>query len=243
MARPRRGPDPPAGSGSGSAASCPRRDRRPRGRCPAAPGTSRSGAPRPPRLRIRPSLPWPNLDNPDVGRLRALGGLAKLVLDLRALGEGTEAVTRDTGEVHECILAPVIRGDEPEALLVAEPLHDTGSQTQHLLTTVLMREVVLPGTAFPHASSPLGAALTSRVIPVAGRCGARLSPAAPECRRRRRSRCCRRRPRAGAAGATRTRRGRRSRRRRRCPSRAWASLRPCPPAPLRAWSARSASWG
>src|SRR5919112_3622184 len=129
MEKPRPAPGPPAGSGCGNGASCPRRDRGPRGRCRAAPGTSRSGAPPRPRLRIRPSLPWPNrdLDDPDVGRLGSLGGLAKLVFDLRALGEGTEAVTRDTGEVHESILAPVIRGDESEALLVAEPLHDTGS--------------------------------------------------------------------------------------------------------------------
>src|SRR6185436_4160356 len=54
------------------------------------------------------------LDDPDVRRLRALGGLAKLVLDLHALGERAEAVSRDTGEVHERILAPVIRGDESE---------------------------------------------------------------------------------------------------------------------------------
>src|SRR3954452_18240075 len=66
------------------------------------------------------------LDDPDVGRLRALGGLAQLVLDLRALHQGAEAVARDSREVHERVLPPVIRGDEPEALLVAEPLDDTG---------------------------------------------------------------------------------------------------------------------
>src|SRR5918998_3311425 len=104
MARPPPGPDPPAGSGSGSAASCPRRARGLRGRCPAAPGTSRSGAPRPPRLRIRPSLPWPNLDDPDVGRLGALGGLPELVLDLRALGERAKAVAADPREVDERVL-------------------------------------------------------------------------------------------------------------------------------------------
>src|SRR5829696_6693141 len=35
--------------------------------------------------------------------------------------------------------------------------------SQHLLTMDLMREVVLPGTAFPHGSSPLCAALTGRI--------------------------------------------------------------------------------
>src|SRR4051812_19442678 len=37
------------------------------------------------------------------------------------------------------------------------------AKSQHLLTLDLMREVVLPGTAFPHASSPLCAALTGRI--------------------------------------------------------------------------------
>src|SRR6476620_9932048 len=73
------------------------------------------------------------LDDPDVGRLRALGGLADLVLDLRALYEGAEAVARDTREVDERVLAPVIGGDEPEALLVAEPLHHTGGHCRTLL--------------------------------------------------------------------------------------------------------------
>src|SRR5688572_19051568 len=67
------------------------------------------------------------LDHPDVRGLRALRAFAKLVLDLRTLRQGPEAVARDTGEMDERVLAPVIRGDEPEALLVAEPLHDTGS--------------------------------------------------------------------------------------------------------------------
>src|SRR5215217_9070923 len=69
------------------------------------------------------------LDDPDVGCLRALAGLAELVLDLRALRERAEAVTRDTREVHECILPPIVWGDEAEALLVAEPLDDTSCHT------------------------------------------------------------------------------------------------------------------
>src|ERR687897_264901 len=69
------------------------------------------------------------LDDPDVRGLRALGGLAELVFHLRALREGAEAVTSDTREVHECILAPIVGGDEAEALLVAEPLDDTSCHT------------------------------------------------------------------------------------------------------------------
>src|SRR4029453_12851187 len=68
-------------------------------------------------------------DGTNVGGLRALARLAELVLDLRALREGTEAVTRDAREVDEGVLPPVVRGDEAEALLVAEPLDDTSCHT------------------------------------------------------------------------------------------------------------------
>src|SRR3954451_24841397 len=69
------------------------------------------------------------LDDPDVRRLRALAGLTQLVLDLRTFGERAEAIARNAREMDERVLAPVIRGDEPEALLVAEPLHDTSCHT------------------------------------------------------------------------------------------------------------------
>ena len=71
-----------------------------------------------------------------VGGLWPLRALAELVLDLRTLSERAEPVTLNGGEVDERILTAVVRGDEPEALLVAEPLHDTGSQSQHLLTKI-----------------------------------------------------------------------------------------------------------
>src|SRR3954451_23222953 len=68
-------------------------------------------------------------DGTNVGGLRALARLADLVLDLRALHERAETVTRDAREVDEGVLAPVVRGDEAEALLVAEPLDDTSCHT------------------------------------------------------------------------------------------------------------------
>src|SRR5919197_3094577 len=71
------------------------------------------------------------LDDPDVRGLRALGGLAELVLDLRAFRKRAETVTCDAREVDERVLAPVVGGDEPEALLVAEPLHHTGGHCKH----------------------------------------------------------------------------------------------------------------
>src|SRR2546423_885529 len=92
------------------------------------------------------------LDDPDVGRLRALGGLAQLVFDLRALREGAEAVARDAREVHERVLAPVIGGDEPEALLVAEPLHYAGRHCRSLLTGP--RGVIPPYGAQPSPCPP-----------------------------------------------------------------------------------------
>src|SRR5919109_661253 len=69
--------------------------------------------------------PAASSDQSHVGCLRALRALAELVLDLRALGERPEPVALDGGEVDECVLTAVIRGDEAKTLLVAEPLHDS----------------------------------------------------------------------------------------------------------------------
>src|SRR3954449_1089351 len=93
-----------------------------------------------------------NLDDPDVRGLRSLGRVAHLVLDLRALDEGAEAVARDAREVHERVLAPVVRGDEPEALLVAEPLHYAGRHCTSLL--IGPRGVIPPYGAQPSPCPP-----------------------------------------------------------------------------------------
>src|SRR5437870_12062304 len=58
-----------------------------------------------------------------VRRVGALGPLLGVVADLRALGERLEAAAGDAAVVHEQVLALVVGRDEPEALLVAEPLH------------------------------------------------------------------------------------------------------------------------
>src|SRR5215207_8383190 len=70
------------------------------------------------------------LEGLDVRRVRALGALLGVVGDLGALGERLEAAALDGGVVDEQVLALVVRGDEAEALLVAEPLHGSGC---HLL--------------------------------------------------------------------------------------------------------------
>src|SRR4051794_22604868 len=91
------------------------------------------------------------LYDPDVRRLRPLRALAQLVLDPRAFGQRAEPIPRDRGEMDERVLPPVIGSDEAEALLVAEPLHDTGSHptAPHLSS---MREGVSWSTAFPHTN-------------------------------------------------------------------------------------------
>src|SRR5205809_7703307 len=63
------------------------------------------------------------LERLDVRGGGALGALLAVVAHLRALGERLEAAALDRAVVDEQILAVVIRRDESEALLVAEPLH------------------------------------------------------------------------------------------------------------------------
>src|SRR5215208_168168 len=85
--------------------------------------------------------PYRVLDRSYVGGLRALRALAQLVVHLGTFGQRPEPVALDGGEVHERVLTAVIRRDEPEALLVAEPLHDSRSHLlQHLRCLDSMRE-------------------------------------------------------------------------------------------------------
>src|SRR5688572_25869645 len=91
-------------------------------------------------MSTRPASPTPasgprsicGLDRRDVDGRWALGTLLSLVLDARALGEGAESVTGDAGEMDEEVLAGFVGRDEPEALVVAEPLHGTG---RHVFTS------------------------------------------------------------------------------------------------------------
>ena len=65
----------------------------------------------------------PPLDDLDVDRLGALVAGLGVVADLRALGERPISVAVDAGVMHEEVLGLVVGRDEPEALVVAEPLH------------------------------------------------------------------------------------------------------------------------
>ena len=62
----------------------------------------------------------------DVRGGRALGARNHVELHPLALGEALEPLARDGGVVDEAVLLAVLRGDEPEALGVVEPLHGTG---------------------------------------------------------------------------------------------------------------------
>src|SRR5581483_11936311 len=79
-------------------------------------GKSRGARKRAPRLR----------DELDVPSLGALVPLGLVELDLRALGERLEAVSRDRAEVDEHVLAAGVRGNEAVALRVVEPLDGSG---------------------------------------------------------------------------------------------------------------------
>src|SRR5213595_1896092 len=58
----------------------------------------------------------------DVDCLRALGARLLLIGDLRALGQRAVALGGDRGVVDEEVAAALVRRDEAESLLVAEPL-------------------------------------------------------------------------------------------------------------------------
>src|SRR5918992_1698746 len=160
------------------------------------------------------------LDHSHVGCLWALRAFAELVLDLRALGERTESVALDGGEVHERVLAALIGGDEAEALLVAEPLHDSG---WHLL------EHPLHACAAPHGAALTAGLYQSWRLSRASRCQG--DPAAPTRTAPDRTRCRRSEPPAPPAAPplplrARSSRARRCRRRgRACCCRCWRSRR------------------
>src|ERR1051326_6343312 len=65
-----------------------------------------------------------NLD--DVLRRRPFGALDDIELHALAFRECLEALALNCRVMHEAILLSVLRGDEPEALHVVEPLYNAG---------------------------------------------------------------------------------------------------------------------
>src|SRR3954453_23719591 len=66
------------------------------------------------------------LEDGDVRGVRALGARLGVVGAPGARGQGLEPRAVDAGVVDEQVLAAVLRRDQAEALLVAEPLHGSG---------------------------------------------------------------------------------------------------------------------
>src|ERR1700757_748894 len=69
-------------------------------------------------------------DRRDVDGLRALLALLRVVGDLGPLLQRAVTLAVDPGVMDEEVLVAVVRGDETEPLVVAEPLHGAGG---HLL--------------------------------------------------------------------------------------------------------------
>src|SRR3954447_13794616 len=95
-------------------------------------------------------------DGAHVGGVRALGALLDLVLDLRALRERLKAAAGDRGVMHEHVLALIVGRDEPVALVVAEPFHDSRGhrpslRSYHLnvLTDVRTSVLMTPASVSP----------------------------------------------------------------------------------------------
>src|SRR4051812_43362862 len=84
-----------------------------------------------PTVRRQASAPGGALDRPDVHRLRALVPGLLLVLHLGVLWKGLEALAVDARVVHEEVTLTLVGGDEPEALLVVEPLDGPGRHIAH----------------------------------------------------------------------------------------------------------------
>src|SRR5262249_25527088 len=80
------------------------------------------------------------LDQADVRRLRALLTLLGLVLHLRALVERAVPRALNRAEVDEEVLAALVGGDEPIALVRVEPLDSSGCHISfHLLANFTER--------------------------------------------------------------------------------------------------------
>src|SRR4249920_330569 len=86
------------------------------------------------------------LDGANVRGLRALLALGHVVLHLLVLLQVAETLTGDRAEMHEHVGGTVVRSDESEALLGAEPLHGSDCHVRSLLPFAV-RAWLLPFTA------------------------------------------------------------------------------------------------
>src|SRR4249919_3551477 len=86
------------------------------------------------------------LDGSNVRGLRALLALGHVVLHLLVLLQVAETLTGDRAEMHEHVGGTVVRSDESETLLGAEPLHGSDCHVRSLLPFAV-RAWLLPFTA------------------------------------------------------------------------------------------------
>src|SRR5688572_30208988 len=87
-----------------------------------------------------------SLDRLDVDGLRPLVAGLGVERDARALSQRLEAAGVDAGVVDEEVLAALVRGDEAEALVVAEPLDGSGSHEMSLHGCCALLAEMLYGT-------------------------------------------------------------------------------------------------
>src|SRR4051794_39318643 len=114
------------------------------------------GADHPPRAARPDGVDHRRSDGAHVGGARALGALLDLVLDLSALRERLKAAAGDRGVMHEHVLARIVGRDEPVALVVAEPFHDSRGHRPSLrssrlnaLTDVRTSVLMTPASVSP----------------------------------------------------------------------------------------------
>src|SRR5687768_11910975 len=84
------------------------------------------------RGRPRPAPCTTVLERCDVGGVRALGALPGVIRDRGAPPEALEAPPDECAVADEEILRPLVRRDEAEALVVAEPLDGSGCHVAYL---------------------------------------------------------------------------------------------------------------
>src|SRR5689334_18631976 len=106
-------------------------------------GSKETGAP--PLLRRGPGRVIRRSDGSNVLRLRALGALRHVELDLLVLVEGLVALRLDRRVVHEDVVAAVLLRNEAETLLGVEPLH--GALSHVLVTPVTSERQAVTATA------------------------------------------------------------------------------------------------
>src|SRR5579862_9009379 len=96
------------------------------------------------------------LDLRDVDRLGALGPCFLLIGDLRSLGQRAISVAVDAAEMDEQVPSSIIRRDEAEALVVAEPLDGSRSHVSAFPSSCSIDQSGGPGASDLNAHKVAG---------------------------------------------------------------------------------------